>query len=63
MTGFVVIGPLAMVIGLTLAPLVLGPKRLLQAARDLGTGMRELRDSLAGREVEDSAHGGRGTGE
>ncbi len=33
---------------LVVALLVLGPKRLPEAARSVGRGMRELKDSLAG---------------
>jgi sec-independent protein translocase protein TatA len=42
------VGPLELTIVLVIALLVLGPKRLPQAARGLGAGMREFRDSLSG---------------
>ena len=33
--------------------LVFGPKRLPEMGRSLGKGMREFKDSIAGRETED----------
>jgi sec-independent protein translocase protein TatA len=51
--------PMEMVVILVIALLVLGPSRLPEAARSLGRGFRELRDSLqAGGEDEDD-HAGR----
>jgi sec-independent protein translocase protein TatA len=51
------IGPMELVIVLVIALVVLGPKRLPAAGRSLGQGMREFKDSIAGRtgapEVED----------
>jgi sec-independent protein translocase protein TatA len=41
-------GPLEMLVILVVALLVLGPKRLPEAARSVGRGMRELKDSLSG---------------
>jgi sec-independent protein translocase protein TatA len=41
-------GPLELLVILIVALLVLGPKRLPEAARSVGRGMRELKDSLAG---------------
>ena len=41
-------GPLELLVILVVALLVLGPKRLPEAARSVGRGMRELKDSLAG---------------
>jgi sec-independent protein translocase protein TatA len=50
-------GPLELLVILVVALLVLGPKRLPEAARSVGRGMRELKDSLSGvnddREEED----------
>ena len=40
--------PLELMMILVLALLVLGPKRLPEAARSVGRGMRELRESLQG---------------
>ena len=42
------IGPLELIIVLVLALVVLGPKRLPDAGRSLGKGMREFKDSLSG---------------
>jgi sec-independent protein translocase protein TatA len=41
-------GPLELLVILVVALIVLGPKRLPDAARSLGRGMRELKDSLSG---------------
>jgi sec-independent protein translocase protein TatA len=41
-------GPLEMLVVLVIALIVLGPKRLPEAARSVGRGMRELKDSLSG---------------
>ena len=41
-------GPLELVVILIIALIVLGPKRLPEAARSVGKGMRELKDSLSG---------------
>lgn len=41
------IGPLEAVILLVIALVVLGPKRLPQAGRSVGRGIREFRDGLA----------------
>jgi sec-independent protein translocase protein TatA len=43
------IGPMELIIVLVVALLVLGPKRLPDAGRSLGRGMREFKDSIAGR--------------
>ena len=42
------IGPTELIIVLVIALIVLGPKRLPQAGRSLGQGMREFKDSLTG---------------
>ena len=42
------IGPMELIIVLVIALIVLGPKRLPQAGRSLGRGMREFKDSLTG---------------
>lgn len=42
------IGPMEIVLVLVIALIVLGPKRLPQAARSVGRGMREFKDSLSG---------------
>jgi sec-independent protein translocase protein TatA len=41
-------GPLEMLVILVVALIVLGPKRLPEAARSVGRGMRELKESLQG---------------
>lgn len=45
-------GPLELLVILGIALIVLGPKRLPEAARSLGRGLRELRDSLSGEDEE-----------
>jgi len=42
------IGPMEIVLVLVIALLVLGPKRLPEAGRSIGKGMREFKDSLSG---------------
>ena len=42
------IGPTELIVVLVIALLVLGPKRLPQAGRAIGGGMREFKDSLTG---------------
>ena len=42
------IGPMELVIVLIIALIVLGPKRLPDAGRSLGRGMREFKTSLTG---------------
>jgi sec-independent protein translocase protein TatA len=46
-------GPLEMLVVLVIALIVLGPKRLPEAARSVGRGMRELKDSLSGVDDDD----------
>jgi sec-independent protein translocase protein TatA len=41
-------GPLELIVILVIALIVLGPKKLPEAARSVGKGMRELRDSIQG---------------
>ncbi len=41
-------GPLELMVILVVALLVLGPQRLPEAARSVGRGMRELKESLSG---------------
>ena len=43
------IGPMELAIVLTIALLILGPRRLPELGRSLGGGMREFRDSIARR--------------
>jgi sec-independent protein translocase protein TatA len=42
------IGPMELIVVLVIALLVLGPKRLPQAGRSLGRGIREFKDSISG---------------
>ncbi len=42
------IGPMEIVLVVVIALVVLGPKKLPEAGRSLGTGMRELKESLSG---------------
>ena len=42
------IGPMELIIVLVIALIVLGPKRLPDVARSIGSGMREFKDSLNG---------------
>jgi sec-independent protein translocase protein TatA len=44
------IGPMELIIVLVVALLALGPKRLPDAGRSLGRGMREFKDSITGRD-------------
>jgi sec-independent protein translocase protein TatA len=41
-------GPLELLVILAIALIVLGPKKLPEAARSVGRGMRELRESIQG---------------
>ena len=42
------VGPMELVIVLVIALLILGPKRLPEAGKSLGRGMREFKNSIAG---------------
>jgi sec-independent protein translocase protein TatA len=53
MGGFVNVGPLELLVVGVIALLVLGPKRLPEAARAVGRGMRELKAAVAGEEEDD----------
>jgi sec-independent protein translocase protein TatA len=47
------VGPMELIIVLVIALIVLGPKRLPDAGRSLGRGMREFKDSLTGDRRDD----------
>jgi sec-independent protein translocase protein TatA len=47
------VGPMELVIVLVIALIVLGPKRLPEAGRSIGKGMREFKDSLSGDSRDD----------
>jgi sec-independent protein translocase protein TatA len=47
------VGPTELIIVLVIALLVLGPKRLPEAGRAVGKGMREFKDSLSGINADD----------
>ena len=49
-------GPLELLVILVIALVVLGPKRLPEAARSVGKGMREMRDALQGNDLEDDPY-------
>lgn len=42
------IGPMEIVLVLVIALIILGPKKLPEAGKSIGKGMREFKDSLAG---------------
>jgi sec-independent protein translocase protein TatA len=49
------IGPTELVIVLVIALVILGPKRLPDAGKAIGKGMRGFKESLSGRDDEDEA--------
>ena len=46
-------GPLELIVILVIALIVLGPNKLPEAARSVGKGMRELKESLSGVDDDD----------
>lgn len=42
------IGPMEIILVLVIALIILGPKKLPEAGKSIGKGMREFKDSLAG---------------
>ena len=51
------IGPTELIIVLAIVLLIFGPKRLPGLGRQLGSGMREFRDSITGRHGDDDDSG------
>jgi len=49
------VGPTELIIVLALALIILGPKRLPDAGRSLGRGMREFKQSLSGGDAPEPA--------
>ena len=47
------IGPLELVIVLVIVLVIFGPKKLPGLGRSLGTGMREFKDSITGKDDDD----------
>src|SRR3954469_12918763 len=52
------IGPVELIIVLVIALVVFGPKRLPDLGRSLGGGMREFKNSIAGRDVHEELRAG-----
>lgn len=42
------VGPLELIIVLAIALIVLGPKKLPEVGRSIGSGLREFKDSVSG---------------
>jgi len=47
------IGPLEVIIVLVIVLLIFGPKRLPDLGRSLGSGMREFKDSVTGKDKDE----------
>jgi sec-independent protein translocase protein TatA len=47
------IGPLELILVLVVILVIFGPKRLPQAGRSLGQGLREFKDSVTGKDKDD----------
>jgi sec-independent protein translocase protein TatA len=48
------IGPMELIVVLVIALLILGPKKLPGLGRSLGTGMREFKESITGKDDDKS---------
>jgi sec-independent protein translocase protein TatA len=51
------IGPTELIIVLVIVLLIFGPKRLPGLGKQLGSGMREFKDSISGKGSDDDEHG------
>ena len=51
------IGPWELLIVLAVVILIFGPKRVPQAGRSLGRGMREFKDAITGKDDDDEQAG------
>jgi sec-independent protein translocase protein TatA len=49
------IGPMELIVVLAIALMVLGPKRLPDAGRSLGRGIREFKGAISGDKPDDDA--------
>lgn len=47
------IGPMELIVVLAIALIILGPKRLPQAGRSLGDGLKQFKDAISGGDRED----------
>lgn len=47
------IGPMELIVVLAIALMVLGPKRLPEAGKSLGRGLREFKDSMTGGDTDE----------
>lgn len=47
------IGPLELIVVLVIVLVIFGPKRLPSLGRQLGSGMREFKDSITGKDDDD----------
>ena len=50
------VGPMELILVLAIALIVLGPKRLPEAGKALGKGLREFKDSVSGIADRDDEH-------
>jgi sec-independent protein translocase protein TatA len=48
------IGPMELIVVLVIALVILGPKRLPQAGKSLGRGIREFKGAISGDEHDDA---------
>lgn len=53
------VGPMELIIVLVIALIVLGPKRLPEAGRAIGKGLKEFKDSISGNSPDDDDDDGR----